>query len=169
VSRRVWRSVVLSLVALALVVPITTAASRVTDREWHRNNYGAGHERLSCFERPPAWTCAYSTNDLEPVSGWFYGQNVTASWTCPDWFASEVCDPVSLVAVYRGATLYGSLSDEDEQSVIRQDYILTNVNGQEILYLYWRESPFFGAFYCPWFRTFEEALGAPFECVFHDA
>ncbi len=43
----------------------------------------------------------------------------------------------------------------------RQEYIVTNVGGQEILQQY-----FVDMFYCPWFRTWEEALAADFNCTF---
>jgi hypothetical protein len=42
-----------------------------------------------------------------------------------------------------------------------QDYLITDVDGQAVLQLYWVDR-----FACPWYRTFEDALAADFNCVF---
>jgi hypothetical protein len=147
----------LASLVLALSLGVSTATATGFG-QWHRNNYGAGHERLACNERSRVWVCAYGDADLNTTMGLFVGRKVTNSWSCPDWFASEICDPGNLVAVYQGATFYAW------GTRVPQDYVVTNINGQDILYLYWRESNF-GPFYCPWFRTFQEALAAPFACT----
>ena len=41
------------------------------------------------------------------------------------------------------------------------DYVVTDVDGQAILYQSW-----VGIFVCPWFRTWDEALEADPSCVF---
>lgn len=126
--------------------------------EWHRNNYTAGEERLLCTEAPASWTCNYQVPD---GSGWFSGQNATDSWACPTWFPSGICEDV--VAVYHGAFVL--LPPEGEtsgpNSVISQDYVITDVDGQQVLQLYWVDQ-----FVCPWYRTYEEALAKEFVCWF---
>lgn len=126
--------------------------------EWHRNNYNAGEERLFCQEGPAEWRCSY---DVPDGGGVFSGQNVTSSWTCPDWFPDAACD--SVVAVYRGSAVYlpadGQSSPPSEP--IAQEYVLTEVDGEPVLQLYWVDR-----FVCPWYRTSERALAAPFSCAF---
>ena len=148
---------------MALVVALgaspTTAASF---GEWHRNDYGA-HERLTCVEAAQAWTCKYSNADVATTTGSFNGRDVTDAWECPDWFAAEICDPDNLVAVYEGVNVFLPVGGHPFR--IAEDYVITNIDGQDILYVYWLDSNV-GPFYCPWFRTFQEALDAPFECTF---
>lgn len=132
--------------------------------DWHRNNYGASHETLACVEGAQAWTCTYGDAAKNGPLGHFSGRNITDSWSCLDWFAPEICDPANLVAVYEGNFTVVPSDGATEPPAIGEDYVVTNINGQEILYLYWRESDL-GTFYCPWFRTFQEALDAPFECT----
>ena len=111
-----------------------------------------------CREAEPSWTCNYQVPD---GTGWFTGENVTDSWACPGWFPSAICDNV--IAVYHGRAMYLPPEGESPQSsdVISQDYVITDVNGQAVLQLYWVDR-----FVCPWYRTFEEALAADFDCVF---
>lgn len=150
---------VAALMVLAVAVAPVFAASR---GEWHRNNYGSGHERLVCREATPSWTCVYD-NVPEPglewgdTVGYFTGHNVTNSWSCPTWFDPSVCDNV--VAVYRGLATYTARGNQPVQFL--QEYIVTTVGGQEILQQY-----FVDRFYCPWFRTYEEALAADYNCTF---
>ena len=154
------RTATAGLAALVLVLSLGAAPTTARSfNEWHRDNYGAGHERLTCNEGATAWTCFYENDVVATTTGGFSGRNVTSSWSCPDWFSSEVCDNV--VAVYQGANTYIPPVGEARPFRIAQDYVVTNVDGQDILYLYWHDS-----FYCPWFRTFQEALDAPFECTF---
>ena len=72
--------------------------------------------------------------------GHFTGRNVTDSWSCPTWFDATVCDNV--VAVYRGMATYTSPSNHP--GTFLQEYVVTNVGGQEILQQY-----FVDLFYCP--------------------
>jgi hypothetical protein len=152
-------TVIAALLLLALAVgPASAAASG----EWHRNNYGTGHERLICREATPAWSCVYD-NVPEPglpagdAVAHFTGRNVTNTWSCPTWFDPMVCDNV--VAVYRGVATY--TSSGNHPATFLQEYIVTNVGGQEILQQY-----FVDLFYCPWFQTWEEALAADYNCTF---
>ena len=65
----------------------------------------------------------------------------------------------NIVAVYRGMATYTSPSNHP--GTFLQEYVVTNVGGQEILQQY-----FVDLFYCPWFRTWDEALAADFNCTF---
>jgi hypothetical protein len=145
---------------LAISAP-TVAATRdaaPSSGEWHRNNYNAGEEQLFCLEASPSWTCSYRVDD---GAGWFSGRNVTDSWTCPAWFPSAICENVT--AVYHGLAVYVPTGSElsGPSGRVSQDYVITDVEGQAVLQLYWVDR-----FVCPWYRTFEEALAADFECVF---
>lgn len=125
--------------------------------EWHRNNYNAGEEQLICQESIPAWTCEYRVPD---GTGLFSGQNVTSSWTCPDWFPRAICDHVT--AVYHGNFVVLPADGQYAASpeIVSQDLVVTEVDGQAVLQLYWVDR-----FVCPWYRTYEEALAADFNCV----
>jgi hypothetical protein len=148
--------------ALALGLAISAPAMAVTassqQAEWHRNNYNAGEEQLLCREGTSSWACTYQVPD---GSGHFSGRNVTGAWSCPEWFPSAICDNV--VAVYHGVAMYvpsGGVPD-GPSFLVSQDYVVTNVAGQAVLQLYWVDR-----FVCPWYRTFEEALAADYNCVF---
>jgi hypothetical protein len=153
-------SVIAALMLLA--VAVGPASAKQASGEWHRNNYGTGHERLVCREAAPSWSCVYD-NVPEPglsasdAVAHFTGRNVTDSWSCPTWFATTVCDNV--VAVYRGVATY--TSSGNHPVTFHQEYVVTDVGGQEILQQY-----FVDQFYCPWFRTWDEALAADFNCTF---
>ena len=158
-TSQVVASVIAALMLLALAVG--PASAKAPSGEWHRNNYGTGHERLMCREATSSWTCVYD-NVPEPgipagdSVGHFTGRDVTDSWSCPTWFDATVCDDV--VAVYRGVATYTS---SNHPVTFQQEYVVTNVGGQEILQQY-----FVDLFYCPWFRTWEEALAADYNCTF---
>jgi len=145
---------------LAISVPSAAATTGPAPSfgEWHRNNYNAGEEQLVCREASPSWTCNYQVPD---GTGWFSGRNVTDSWTCPEWFPNSICDNVT--AVYHGVAIYVPADSQHSgpSFKVSQDYVVTEVDGQAILQLYWVDR-----FVCPWYRTFEEALAADFECVF---
>jgi hypothetical protein len=153
---------VVALVAslVALVVTAAPAAAGAT-REWQRNNYGAEHERLTCREADASWTCSYDKVPTDGFSwddrsGTFSGRNVTATWSCPEWFDSAVCD--SVIAVYRGMATYTGGGQRPFTTL--QEYVVTTSGGQDVLYVYWVDR-----FYCPWYRTFDEALAADYACV----
>ena len=160
--RRKAQAVTTVVAVLILLAVAVGPASAATLGEWHRNDYGTGHERLICREAMPSWSCVYD-NVPEPgvpgsdFVGHFTGRNVTDSWVCPTWFDASVCDNV--VAVYRGVATY--TSPTNHPVTVRQEYVVTNVDGQEIMQQYWVDM-----FYCPWFRTWEEALAADYNCTF---
>jgi hypothetical protein len=147
-------------VGLAKSAPTKAATPGVAPGpgQWHRNNYNAGEEQLACREVGPSWACNYQVSD---GMGWFSGRNVTESWTCPGWFPSTICDNVT--AVYHGAAVYVPFGPllSGPAALVSQDYVITEVDGQAVLQLYWVDR-----FVCPWYRTFEEALAADFNCVF---
>ena len=161
-ARRKSLAVPTLIAALMILAVAAGPVSAASSGEWHRNNYGTGHERLVCREAVTSWSCVYD-NVPEPglpasdSVGHFTGRNVTDSWSCPTWFDPAVCDNV--VAVYRGVATY--TSSGNHPVTFRQEYIVTKVGGQEILQQY-----FVGLFYCPWFRTWKEALAADFNCTF---
>jgi hypothetical protein len=165
------KTVVSALAVMALLV-ITAAPAVAGNKssEWNRLNPGgsqatSGHERLTCREADQSWSCDY---DIVPESGFtwgpdtgtFTGANVTRHWTCPEWFG-EVCAHV--VAVYAGIAVFHH--PVDHPSIFRQEYVVTNINGEAILFVHFVD---FG-FACPWFRTFAEALAAnptyDFDCL----
>jgi hypothetical protein len=155
---RLLTLVVALAAGLAISAPAMAATPGPAGGEWHRNNYNAGEEKLICREATPSWTCNYQVPD---GMGWFSGQNVTASWTCPEWFPSTICDNVT--AVYHGHAVYVPVGAQVSGPSFRvsQDYVITEVEGQAVLQLYWVDQ-----FVCPWYRTYEEALAADFNCVF---
>ena len=147
-----------ALLALAISAPTMAAVPGAQDAEWHRNNYNAGEEQLTCREAVASWTCTYRIPD---GTGWFSGRDVTTTWSCPAWFPGSICENV--VAVYRGTFVLvpeGGASS-GPSFLVRQEYVITDVAGQQVLQLYWTDR-----FVCPWYRTFEEALAADFNCVF---
>jgi hypothetical protein len=133
-----------------------SAPATATPGAWHRNNYNAGVERLACQEGVGIWTCEYIVSD---GTGSFLGQLVTDSWTCPVWFANAICDDVT--AVYRGYFEIANPAGGATPEVIRQEYVITEVDGQPVLQLYWTDR-----FVCPWYRTLEAAMAADYVCVF---
>jgi hypothetical protein len=146
------------VVALAATSPALAVPPASQQGEWHRNNYNAGEEILTCREGARSWTCTYRIPD---GTGWFSGEGVTDSWTCPGWFPSAICDNV--VAVYHGRFLFvpDGGATEGPPVLVSQDYVITEVDGRAVLQLYW-----VGQFVCPWYRTHEEAFAADFNCVF---
>ena len=166
------RTVASALAVIALLVVSTVpAAAGNKSSEWHRLNPGGSeatseHERLTCREADQAWSCDY---DKLPDSGFFWnsatgtftGGNVTRHWTCPDWFPSEVCNNVT--AVYQGQGVF-HLPDSHPVT-FTQDYVVTNVGGVGVLYVYYVDL----GFACPWFRTFAEGFAAnptyDFDCL----
>ena len=145
-------------IAIASSAPASAVSPASQQSAWHRNNYNEGHEVLTCREGARSWTCTYASDvPATDTDGWFSGRNITDSWTCPGWFPGDICDNVT--AVYRGLAVYtpnGGSSD-----IVRQDYIVTDLGGQPVLRLYWVDR-----FVCPWYRSYEEALAADFNCVF---
>ena len=165
------KTVVSALAVMALLV-LTAAPAFAGNKtyEWNRLNPGgsqatSGHERLTCRETAQSWSCDYESVPESgftwgPDTGTFAGANVTRHWTCPEWFG-EVCAHV--VAVYAGVAVFHH--PVDRPSIFRQEYIVTDINGEAILFVHFVD---FG-FACPWFRTFAEALAAnptyDFDCL----
>ena len=165
------KTVGIALAVMALLVSTTApAVAGNKSSEWHRLNSGgsqaaSGHERLACREADKAWSCAYDNVPEAgftwgPDTGTFTGDNVTSDWTCPEWFG-EVC--VHVVAVYEGVAVFHH--PVGRPSIFRQEYVVTNINGEAILFVHFVD---FG-FACPWFRTFAEGLAAnptyDFDCL----
>jgi hypothetical protein len=159
--------------AILLALSSASAVAAPPMGEWHRLNPGGGvtdeHERLTCVEVRAHWMCRYDKLPepgfhFDGVIGTFQGRNVTSSWECPDWFPAEICDNV--VAVYSGTALYSR--DGGGRFRVGQEYVITEMGGQAVLYQYWIDQ-----FVCPWFRTFDEAVDAnptsEFDCIRPDA
>jgi hypothetical protein len=133
-DRPVWRAGLLATVML-LVVGVTPAAAAPSG-QWHRDNYGTEHERLTCRESAEVWTCNYDKVP-EPGLAWdantglFTGREVTASWSCPEWFGATICDNV--VAVYHGTAVYHTVGARS--FVVAQEKVKANVDGQDLLFL----------------------------------
>ena len=151
-----------AFVAGFLLLTLAAAPAIAKDTtEWHRLNPNgtqdaSEHERLTCREGATSWTCVY---DKLPDSGFawnatvgrFAGRDVTSSWTCPEWFPTEAC--AGVVQVLSGNAVF--LVDGDRPFTVPQEYIVTSVGGDEVLYVHWVD-----LFVCPWYRSFDEALGA---------
>ena len=146
------------LLVLGLAGPASAAPAL---DEWHRLNpfTDAGppeHERLTCVSAGAALMCQYDKVPgaglvFDETTGRFTGHEVTDRWTCPDWFDPEVCEGVT--AVYAGHAVY--FPEDGRPFPVRQEYVFTEVDGEEVLYQHW-----VGAFACPWFETFAEATAA---------
>jgi hypothetical protein len=165
------RTVASALAVITLLVATTMpAAAGNKSSEWNRLSPGGSqatseHERLTCREADQSWSCNY---DKLPDSGFawdsstgtFSGGNVTRQWTCPEWFG-QVC--LHVVAVYKGEGVFHPVVGHP--STFKQEYIVTNINGEEILFVHFVDL----GFACPWFRTFAEALAAnpsfDFDCL----
>jgi hypothetical protein len=166
---------VLGALFLVLQAPLPAAAQRHVNLagRWDRLNPDQGnptpeHEVLSCGgnARP---NCVYNKqpeprlgfeNSPDSTFGHFRGEEVTTGWICPDWFPSGVCDHTEFVA---SGVMDLVLSDGSEVA-INQELIVTGMDGQEVLYVYWVDQQFV----CPWFRSFQEALAAnPFPTPFN--
>lgn len=145
------------VIALGLVLAMSaTATAEAPFGRWHRDNYGAGNERLGCFEGPDLWACYYD-NSVGDVTGVFTGRNVTDSWACPSWFPGSVCD--TTVAVYRGL---GTFVTSDGSSFdVSQEYVVVQLGDRPALYLHWVDQ-----FVCPWYRSLGEASANDFNCTF---
>ena len=165
--KRVWLLFALVVLLVAgLTVPAASAASPPPRSTWHRlnpdqSNPAPEHERLRCIEAA-VWVCRYDKVPEPALNfSWnrttaqFIGRDITASWSCPDWFTecAAVTRVVEGVATYRGAG--------GHPFKVLVDLIFID---DEVLYLSWVE---FG-FACPWYPSFEAALTAnPFPLPFN--
>ena len=161
------RTTAILFAAILLALSSAPAIAAPPIGQWHRLNPGteSEHEILTCDEVGAHWTCAYDKVaepgfHIDDTTGMFQGRNVTGSWTCPSWFTDEICDNV--VAVYSGRATY--FLDGGGRFRVDQEYIVTEIDGQSVLYQHWVDQ-----FACPWFRTFGEALtanpGSEIDCL----
>lgn len=139
------------------------------DHEWHRlsadrSQTAPEHERLQCAEGP-TWTCLYGKVPEPALNFQWNGQQGTftgtpvppGQWPCPTWFPSKICANVNRVA--QGIASFGPASTFS----IREELIVTKTGDHEQMWNYW-----VGQFVCPWYGTFDEALGAnPFPLPFN--
>jgi hypothetical protein len=132
-----------------------------------RSHPAPEHELLSCAQNSRAqagtssntWFCHYSKRP-EPTlnffwnnnQGFFSGQDVTATWSCPAWFPTGICPNV--VQVVEGTMTFFQPSLHPPFPVL-QDLVVTQNGTRQALHVYW-----VNLFVCPWFRTFDEAIAA---------
>jgi hypothetical protein len=109
------------LLALAVTFPGGADVSAPLSGQWNRlsvdrSHPAPEHELLSCAQNSRAqagtssntWFCHYSKRP-EPTlnffwnnnQGFFSGQDVTATWSCPAWFPTGICPNVVQVVVRR--------------------------------------------------------------------
>jgi hypothetical protein len=146
----------LSALTPATAVPTSTAAP--VAGEWHRLNPDQGnpapqHERFTCAEGQ-VWRCSYDkvaepTLHADGTVARFVGHTVTSRWECPAWFAAHCDDVVEVVRGKAHITL-----DDGTRFTVTEEFILTEVDGQEVLWVYIVD---FGVA-VPWYRTFDEAV-----------
>jgi len=179
-----------SLLSMAVTFPASADPSAPLSGKWNRLNVARSnpapeHELLHCVQNDGAqagassntWFCRYSKRP-EPTlnltwndrQGFFSGQDVTATWSCPAWFPTGVCPNV--VQVVEGTFNFVQPSVGFSLSVL-VDLVVTQSGTRQVLYQYW-----VNRFVCPWFRTFDEAIAAnplplpfngtfpPQDCVF---
>ena len=174
--RRVAFTLIAQLAAFSLAFqsPAALASSALSlVGTWHRLNANTSgpspeHEALRCgggavisciYDKHPEPLLNFQ-NPPDSTMGFFTGQDATAGWTCPAWFPADACANVSFVA--SGVMTYHQSSGS--LLVVNHDLVVSNVNGQSQLYVYW---PDYG-FACPWFRSFAAALAAnPFPLPFN--
>ena len=157
----------LALIALGIATPASAAAPGAPAGMWDRlnpqqsqSNPVPEHEQLQCHQRLNGleWACRYFKIP-EPqlnfawntTTGTFVGRDVTATWTCPAWFPASLCD--NRVAVVEGTFTFEPASGGQFDSF--QDLVVVQAGDVQVLYDYW-----VGAFACPWFRSFDQALAA---------
>jgi hypothetical protein len=160
------------LLALAVTLPGGAGVSAPLSGQWNRlsvdrSHPAPEHELLSCMENNGAqagtssdrWFCRYSKRP-EPTlnffwnnnQGFFSGQDVTATWSCPAWFPTGICPNV--VQVVEGTMTFFQPSLHPPFPVL-QDLVVTQNGTRQALHVYW-----VNLFVCPWFRTFDEAVAA---------
>lgn len=145
-------------VVLAFLSALAPATAAPIAGEWHRlnpaqDNPAPEHERFICAEGQ-VWRCSYDkvaepTLHANSTVARFVGHTVTSSWECPDWFAEHCDDVVEVVAGKAHVTL-----DDGTRFTLREEFIVTEVDGQEVLWAYIVD---FGVA-VPWYRTFDEAV-----------
>jgi hypothetical protein len=174
-AQAIWSLLAVGLVSLAMTGAAAAFGSdgpSALTGEWNRlsvdqSNPAPEHELLRCVENNGAqagdsgdtWFCRYSKRPEATLNfywnntqGFLSGRDITATWSCPTWFASSICSNV--VQVIEGTMTFTQPGKDFSFSVL-EDLVVTHSGANEVLYVYW-----VGLFYCPWFRTFEEAVAA---------
>ncbi|HEY7024795.1 MAG TPA: hypothetical protein VH371_07540 [Candidatus Limnocylindrales bacterium] len=166
--RKLLASLVVAATAAAIATGPVSAASNAN--VWHRLNPDVAnpapeHERLTCARGAEVIVCQY---DKVKSAGlhWdnavarFKGRDVTATWSCPNFFPGQVCDNVH--RVWSGRARYWPASGGSFQ--VDQQMVIVDWGGQKVMFQYW-----VGQFACPWYRTFGEAKDANpelnFDCI----
>jgi hypothetical protein len=159
-----------SVCALGLAVPASADMAAPLAGEWSRlsadqSNPAPEHELLRCIENEGTgsagtWWCRYSKQPEPGLKfywnnrqGFFSGTDVTATWSCPAWFPNTIC--ANVVQVVEGTMTFVQPSDGFELSV-NEDFIVTQEGTAQKMYAFWIDY----GFYCPWFRTFADAVAA---------
>jgi len=161
-----------SLLVLLAALPASADMSAPLSGGWDRlsldqSHPAPEHELLDCVQNNGAqagasaatWFCHYSKLP-EPTlnfywnanQGFFSGQDVTATWSCPSWFPTGICPNV--VQVVEGTMTFFQPSLHPPFQVL-EDLVVTQSSSGQRLFVYWVNQ-----FECPWFRTFAEALAA---------
>jgi hypothetical protein len=161
-----------SLLALVVALPAGANTSAPLAGQWNRlsndmSHPAPEHEVLYCTQSNGAqsgtsantWFCHYNKRP-EPTlnfywnanQGFFSGQDITATWSCPAWSPAGVC--ANVVQVVEGTMTFFQPSLHPPFPVL-EDLAVTQTSSGQRLYVYWVNQ-----FVCPWFRTFDEALAA---------
>ena len=154
--RRATRTL-LAAMSAAIVLSSPALAAPPNLATWHRlnpdpANVAPEHERLQCLPGVE-WVCRYDKL-REPGYHWdrtigmFHGTDVTADWSCPEWFDGAVCAGTEQVI--------GGVMAFNTRLRAGQELILTDGDGIAPLYVHWTD---FG-FACPWYGSFLDALAA---------
>ena len=148
------RVLILFAIGALLVVSACASSSGISNLQgqWHRNNYGAGHEILDCSGSTAQVLCEYTT-DPESNSGTFAGAVVDAE-ACPS-YMKELC--TSAVVIAQGTAQFTTGIVTDETIAVQADgSMMLSFDTPDVL----PGAPFM----CPWFRSYETALQEPYDC-----
>src|SRR3954452_25538775 len=157
------------LLALGAALPASAGPSAPLSGHWNRlsgdqSQPAPEHELLDCVNSAGTssdpWFCRYSKRPEPTLSlawnnrqGFLSGHDVTATWSCPNWFPTGICPEV--VQVVEGTMNFTQPSVGFSLAVL-EDLVVTQTSSGQALYVYWVN---FG-FECPWFRTFGDAVAA---------
>ena len=162
---------VLLLIVLATLASAGTASSSTAaplSGEWHRlsvdrSHPAPEHELLRCVETSAPgsrWLCRYRKAPEPTLNltwnnnfGAFTGSDVTSRWTCPVWFAADVC--ANTVEVIEGTMTFTDPDTHEPPLSVLVDLIVVQTPSGERLYDYWVDR-----FVCPWFTSFGDAVAA---------
>jgi hypothetical protein len=162
---------VLLLILLATLASIRTASGSTTaplSGEWNRlsvdrSHPAPEHELLRCIQTngtASLWLCRYRKAPEPALNltwnnnfGVFAGSDVTSTWTCPAWFAADIC--ANAVEVVEGTMTFTDPDTHQPPFSVLIDLVVVQGTAGERLYNYWVDR-----FVCPWFRSFDEALAA---------